>query len=98
MPDPKAAPYIGPKGVIAKAMGKTIGATFFKALPTPFSALFTPFATPLTAFFTPLNKPFRKNSGNPVSGFNLFLLVPTSYLFHIFTFTSAIFAYATIRE
>ena len=52
IPEPIAAPKIGPNGVIANAMGKIIGTAFLITL-----------TTFLTSFLTPLKSFLRKNSG-----------------------------------
>jgi len=54
---------------MANAIGKMIGAAFFKAFPTPLAILLTDLINFL-----------KKNSGSPVVGFTLFLTSPTTYL------------------
>jgi hypothetical protein len=51
IPEPSAAPKIGPRGVNDKAIGRMIGATFLSTLTTAFTALVTPLTTLLTIFF-----------------------------------------------
>ena len=67
IPEPAAAPNIGPRGVIAKAIGNTTG-----------SAFLTTFTTFLTNFLTPLKSFLRKNSGCPVTGFSELSSLPTT--------------------
>ena len=69
IPDPRAAPYIGPRGVNAKAIGRMIGATFLITLTTALTTFLMPFQS--------LEK--NPNSIKPVSGLILLASLPTTY-------------------
>ena len=70
IPEPIAPDHIAPNpgAIKLRAIGTIIGAAFFKTLPTL-----------LTTLLTDLNNFLKKNSGNPVVGFKLFLDSPTTY-------------------